>query len=279
MILSMENFFYQNVFGQEETFKHYKEAGFDGIDFSFNALGNGTAIDLENHIEKAKETKRLLEKYGLVCNQAHAPFAFKYGEEMNESNKNFLDIVKSFEYASIIGVKGVVVHAIKTPVGEDFINYNYEFYKSLEPYAKKYQVKVAIENLLNSKFWLPAKLCGFINMLDSDIFCACVDVGHAAIVGVEPESFIAGMEKDKIFCIHLHDTDGQIDRHWIPFQGNHNWDNVLRALAEYGFKGDMNLEVIHSFDNLPKELYHDMLNYTAKVGKYLIKRFNEFNKN
>ena len=37
----------------------------------------------------------------------------------------------------------------------------------------------------------------------------------------------------------------------------------------------MNLEVIHSFDNLPKELYPEMLNYTAKVGKYLIKRFNE----
>ena len=102
-----------------------------------------------------------------------------------------------------------------------------------------------------------------------------MDVGHCAIVGVSPEKFIDGMEKDKIFCVHLHDTDGQIDRHWIPFQGNHNWDNVLIALAEYGFVGDMNLEVIHSFDNLPKELYPEMLNYTAKVGKYLIKRFNE----
>ena len=41
-----------------------------------------------------------------------------------------------------------------------------------------------------------------------------------------------------------------------------------------GFDGDINLEVIHSFDNLPDALYQPMLNYTATVGKYLRERFN-----
>ena len=276
MILSMEHFFLRDQFGEENTFKLFKQVGFEGVDYSFNALGNGTAIDLENHIEKAKESKRLLDKYNLICNQAHAPFAFKFGEEMSEKNKNYFDVIKALEYASIIGAKCIVVHAIKVPVGEDFISYNYEYYKSLEPYAKKFGIKIAVENLLNSKFWLPANLSGFVKMLASDVFCACVDVGHAAIVGVEPENFIAGMEKDMIACIHLHDTDGQVDRHWIPFQGNHNWENILRALVEYGFDGDMNLEVIHSFDNLPTTLYPAMLAYTAQVGKYLVELFNEY---
>ena len=275
MILSMEHFPFRNIYGEEQTFKMFKQAGFEGVDYSFNMLGNGTAIDLENHVEKANETKRLLEKYGLACNQAHAPFAFKYGDEMCENNKNFSDLIKTFEYASIIGVNGIVVHAIKVPAGVDFISYNYEYYKTLEPYAKKFGIKIAVENLLNSKFWLPAKLSGFIKMLDSDVFCACVDVGHAAIVGIEPENFIAGMDKDMIFCIHMHDTDNQIDRHWIPYQGSHNWENILRALVEYGFKGDMNLEVIHSFDNLPIDLYPAMIDYTGKVGQYLMKKFNE----
>ena len=92
MLLTMEHFQFRNIYGEEKTFKLFKEAGFDGIDFSFNALGNGTAMDLENHIEKAKETKRLLEEYNLVCNQSHAPFGFKFGEQMDESNKNFLDM-------------------------------------------------------------------------------------------------------------------------------------------------------------------------------------------
>lgn len=269
MNITIENFPFRDKFGDKKAFEMIKNAGFDGVDFSFNAKGDGTSIDLENHLEKAVETKRLLEKYGLKCNQAHAPFAFKYGDKLDESNKNFLDIVRSFEYASIIGAKIVVVHAVKLPSDVDFFVYNYNYYKALEPYAKKYGVKIAVENLLNSKFWLPAKLCGFINALDSDVFCACVDVGHSEIVGVASENFISGMERGKILCVHLHDTDGQLDRHWIPFQGNHNWMNTMKALAEYGFCGDVNLEVIHSFDNLPSELYPATLTYTATVGKYL----------
>lgn len=276
MILSMEHFLFRNKFGEEQTFKMFKEAGFDGIDFSFNMLGNGTSIELDNHVERAKESKRLLDKYELICNQAHAPFGFKFGEEMAESNNNFIHIIKSFEYACIIGAKCVVVHAIKVPTGEDFISYNYQYYKSLEPYAKKFGIKIAVENLLNSKFWLPAKLSGFIKMLDSEVFCACVDVGHASIVGIEPENFISGMEKNMIACIHMHDTDGQIDRHWIPYQGNHNWEKIIKALVDYGFDGDMNLEVIHSFDNLPVSLYQPMLNYIAVVGRELIEKFNKF---
>lgn len=272
----MEHFLFQAKFGEEEAFKLFKQAGFEGIDYSFNVSVNGTAIDLENHIEKAKNSKLLLRKYNLVCNQAHAPFAFKFGEELSNANKNYADIVKSLEYASIIGAKHIVVHTVKVPAGEDFISYNYKYYKSLEPYAKTFGIKIAVENLLNSKFWFPAKLSGFIKMLESDVFCACVDVGHAAIVGVEPENFIARMEKDMIACVHLHDTDGQVDRHWIPFQGAHNWENIIKALVEYGFEGDICLEAIHPFNVLPTELYPSLLNYTAKVGKYLLDLFNQY---
>ena len=275
MILSMENFPFRAKFGEEEAFRLFKEAGFEGVDYSFNNE-DGSAIELDDHIQKAKETKRLLDKYDLICNQAHAPFEFKYGDEFTPSNKNFYNLIRTFEYGAIIGTKAVVVHAIKVPNDVDFLEYNYNYYKALEPYAKKAGVKIAVENLLNSIFWLPAKLSGFIKLLVSDVFCACIDVGHSAIVGVAPENYISGMNSDMIQCVHLHDTDNQIDRHWIPYQGNHNWDNIIRALSEYGFSGDINLEVIHSFDNVPDELLPDILNYVGKVGKYLVKKFKEY---
>ena len=104
MILSMEHFPVRAKFGEEQTFKMLKDAGFSGVDYSFNAWGDGTSIDLENHIEKAKETKRLLDKYGLVANQAHAPFFFKYGEEMSLENKNFLDIFRIMDSHILVEV-------------------------------------------------------------------------------------------------------------------------------------------------------------------------------
>lgn len=279
MILSIENFLFREKFGEELALKMIKEAGFNGVDYSFNCHnedGTWGSIDLSEHKKTALQVKALLGKYGLICNQSHAPFYFKYGEKMNLSEKSFSDVVRSIEFASIIGAKSIVIHAIKVPEGVDFLTYNYDYYKAYQPYAEKFGIKIAVENLLNSKFWLPQKLCGFIKELNSPVFCACVDVGHAAIVGVEPENFIDGMDKNLIECVHLHDTDGQLDRHWIPYQGSHNWENILRALVKYGFDGDMNLEVIHSFDNLPANLYQSMLNYTAAVGRELIDKFNEY---
>ena len=275
MLITIENFPFTNKFG-EKGFEIIKEAGFDGVDFSFNALGNGTAIDLESHLQTAKKTKELLDRIGLKCNQAHAPFTFKYGDDMNESNKDYRNVVRAIEYSAVIGAKIIVVHAIKVPLGVNFFDYNYTYYKSLEPYAKNAGVKIAVENLVNSKFWEANKLCGFIEYLDSSVFCACVDVGHAAIVGVEPQNFISQMKKGVIQCVHLHDTDGQKDRHWIPYQGDHDWDKIINALVEYDFNGDINLEVIHSFDNLPKELFKPLLVYTAQVGRQLKAKFNEY---
>ena len=151
MLLTMEHFPLRLRFGEEKAFEMMKIAGFDGVDYSFCGF-SGEAVGLENHVEGAKETKRLLEKYGLVVRQAHAPFVFRYGDEMSVENKDFLDIVKSFEYASIIGCEHVVVHSLKMPNMDEFFDYNYTYYKSLEPYAKKYGVKIAVENLRSLVF-------------------------------------------------------------------------------------------------------------------------------
>ena len=277
MKLTIENFLFRTKFGEEESFKMIKAADFDGVDFSFHKEG-GKALDFTNHAEDAKRTKALLDKYALTCEQGHAPFEFSFGEEMNEFSENYLNMVKTLEYASVIGCKTVVVHAVKVPMGEDFLSTNLAYYKSLIPYAEKFGVKIAVENLLNSIFWYPEKLNKFIEMLDSPVFCACIDVGHSEILGLPAEKFISGMNKRLIECVHLHDTDRKIDRHWIPYQGEHNWNAILKALADYGFDGEMNLEVIHSFDPLPEELYPAMLEYIAKVGRYMINTFNSYKK-
>lgn len=88
-----------------------------------------------------------------------------------------------------------------------------------------------------------------------------------------PEDFVSGMDQGLVNCIHMHDTDGKIDRHWIPYQGIQNWDRIVKALVEYGYEGEMNMEVIHSFDYLPTELVFPLLCYTAQVGKLLKNKF------
>ena len=279
MKLSVVTATYRERFGEEVALRMISEAGFDAVDFSLCDTSDRTYMLGDDYIERAEITKERLQMFGLACNQAHAPFKLLYNEAFDTSVKNYRDVVRSIEYASILGAKGIVVHAIKVPDDADFVEYNLAYYKSLEPYAKKYGIKIAVENLLNSIFWTPYKLCHFIKMLNSDVFCACVDVGHSAIIGMPPEDFIAGMDKSVMKYVHLHDTDFKLDRHWIPYEGLHNWDNITKALAEYNFDGDIELEVIHCFDHVDDELMFPMLVYIEKVGRLLIKKFNEHRNN
>lgn len=276
MKISIENFLFRNVFGEEKALEMLKKAGFDGIDYSFNADGKGNAIDLTDHLAKAKAVKKTLDALELSCTQAHAPFEVKYGDALNLDNKGFSNIVRSLEFAAELGVRQMVVHSVAAPNNTDFFQYNFDFHKALEPYAKACNVQIAVENLVNSIFWRPNKLSQFIHLLDSPVFCACIDVGHAELMGIPPEDFISGMDKGLLNCIHMHDTDSKVDRHWIPYQGTQNWDNIVKALAQYGYEGEMNMEVIHSFDNLPQELYFSLLCYTAQVGKLLANKFETY---
>ena len=63
MKVTIENFPFRDKFGDKRAFEMIKNAGFDGVDFSFNALdadGNWGSIDLSNHLNTAKEQKKML---------------------------------------------------------------------------------------------------------------------------------------------------------------------------------------------------------------------------
>ena len=278
MKITIEHFPMRLRFGEENALKMIKDAGFDGVDYSFNQMGNGQAIDLTDHIKKANAVKKLLADLGLICTQAHAPFGLKYGVKFSMDDKQFSDTVKSIEYASVLGVKQIVVHSVAVPEDADFFACNFDFYKSLESYAKDCGIEIAVENLVNSKLRTPSVLSDFVRKLNSPVFSACADLGHAMITGTPPEDFIAGMDKGMLKCVHVQDTDGSLDKHWIPYQGVQNWDAVMRALAGYGYDGTLDMEVIHSFDFLPDELMLPALRYTATVGKSLAEKFEGYKK-
>ncbi|MBR2127888.1 MAG: hypothetical protein IJ940_03355, partial [Bacteroidales bacterium] len=41
----------------------------------------------------------------------------------------------------------------------------------------------------------------------------CVDVGHAAISGPDPEELIRGLDNKTLGCLHIHDNDYLHDQH------------------------------------------------------------------
>lgn len=208
MKLSMESYNLVLNFGAYEGFKLIKEAGFDCVDMSYYYQKEGSPLIGEEYREYAFQLRSYLDELGLVCNQAHAPFDFKHGEPLDISSPNYLAIVRSIESASIVGAKQIVVHSICVKKAGQLCfdhAYNLAYFKSLEPFCKKFNIKIAVENLFvldnkrNSyigRLGTPNELCEFVRELDSPYFVACVDVGHAAMTDGEPEEFLAGMVEE-----------------------------------------------------------------------------------
>ncbi len=269
--------------GEVRGIEMIKEAGFDGVDFSYYGLDENSPILGENYRDYAKKVRALLDEHGLVCNQAHAPYALKYDEPFDLSNKNYRDIVRSMESASILGAKNIIIHSITIPMTVKDVTFeqcNYEFFKTLEPYCEKIGIKIGVENLYNrdkkrqSYFKIrcgtPESLSAFVERLDSPWFTACIDIGHASLTGYEPEDFIRGLKPGILKALHVHDTDYKQDSHTLPFFGNLNWYEITSALRDTGYQGDFTFEIRYYLKKFPEELLVDALKYAVFVGRYLI---------
>ena len=286
MKLSVETYLLRNKYGDQKAFAMLHEAGFDAVDYSFYWHEDPWFMQ-EDSREQAALRRSWLEAEGLSCVQAHAPFDLLYGENWNEDEPHYRMVVRALECAAIMGAACIVVHALETPIRmpeEQVMQVNYEYYKTLQPYCEKFGIRIAVENLFlydlkrkGTKGLLgsPKALCDMLHRLDSPWFTACVDVGHAAVNGYEPEDFLLAMEPELLGAVHIQDTDFLDDRHMLPFTQEHDWTAIMAALKQQKFCGPMNLEIISFMDRMPEALIPDALAFSAKVGRYLLAQLGE----
>ena len=73
-----------------------------------------------------------------------------------------------------------------------------------------------------------------------------LDIGHAAIAGLDPAAEIE-LAGERLWGTHLQDVDTArhppYDNHWVPTMGGIDWDAVRAALARVGYSGAWTFEV------------------------------------
>ncbi len=260
----------------KEIVKLYKEAGFTAYDAS---MFTGGVFDeilyADNWQEKAREFRAYADGLGIVCNQTHAPFATaRKGNE--EYNAQMLPkINRAIEVSGILGAKICVVHPCNDYTAEE----NAVLYKNFEATARKAGVKIAVENMWNwaqgSPTATPAACSHHddfkkhLDLLPDDVFVACVDIGHAEMAGLNTSvaQMIRTLGK-KVECIHLHDVDGVHDNHQVPFTQKVNYADVIDALKEIDYQGDITLEVAYAPKKAPNELLVPLAKYLAEIANY-----------
>ena len=274
--------------GLLDALKAIKNAGFEAYDFSLRPLTSKPDSPLmrEDYMDFLRQVKQTADELGLVCNQAHATFPpEKYGdEEYNQAT--FARIVREMEAAAFVGAPIIVVHAVKPlPREVDPIAENLRFYRSLIPYCEKYNIKVAVENLFELDplrdrrkpccIGTSDKLAAFMDLLDNDWFTVCLDVGHAAINVEDPQDAIRTLGK-RIGCVHIHDNDFVNDRHTVPYLGKTDWDEVCKAFAEIGYRGDFTSEACTYEASFPAELVPAALDFEIAIFRHLMAKIESY---
>lgn len=287
MLLSSSTSQFARRFPMEDVIVLMKNAGFDAMDFSFHIDEKyyGECTDGEEAKRYFLNLRAIAEANGMTFNQAHAPEGSSF-LDMEKTVRRFHDIRRAIRNAGYLGIDVVVVHPVQhlqycePGVPEQLFEMNMEFYNALKPYADDAGVKIGVENMWqqpngiidHSTCSSPDEFVRYMDTLNNDTFVACLDIGHAPLVRVDPVALIRALGKDRLKALHVHDVDGKDDLHTLPYMSKVNWDSVTAALKEIGYEGDFTYECGSFFKNIPNELMLPAAKFSAEVGRHLISK-------
>lgn len=272
MELALDIYTQRTKIGQEAAIRLAAEVGFEYVHYDIAGIEDEVDF-IASPANYGKNIRKIMDGCGVKCSLAHAPYFLRYGQKFDVSEIQYLEIVRAFEMAAELGCKMMVVHSITVPEDEDFTEYNLAFYRSLIPYAEKYNVKIAVENLyitkdgaiVGNKLGNPQDMLDFMDKLPDEHFTVCLDIGHAFLVGFDPADCIRKLG-DKIGTVHLHDNCGLLDDHTIPGLGKIDWEAVREAFIDIDYQGVLNYELSSYFANFTENEYEHAAKIAYVIG-------------
>lgn len=184
-------------------------------------------------------------------------------------------------------MKQIVIHPLQQGRyygrERELFDMNMVFYRSLIPLSDKHGIKIAIENMWQSHPVThricddvcadPHELAAYFDTLqDPEHFTVCLDIGHVALCGREPEDAVRILGHDRLGALHVHDVDYISDLHTIPYLGRINWSNVVQALADIRYKGEFTMEsgaFIHRYE---PDFVPTAMKFMADTTRYLTEK-------
>ena len=242
-----------NLVGEEHAIELVARAGFDAWDFTMSQMAifdwKSQTIFPSNHptgsgdyLKFARKLKQIGLDNGIHCNQSHAP-APTFLPAMHEY------LFRAIECTAEAGGDVCVIH----PANNFSPEQNAEMYDKLLPFAKDHGVRIATENMWNwdneknhccfAACATPDSFNAHMDAVKSGQLWACLDIGHAEMLGSDT-SAVEMIHKlgNRLAALHIHDNDKRNDSHQIPRSMNIDFDAVLRALKDVGYKGYFTLE-------------------------------------
>lgn len=242
--------------GDRLTHRHFERARAHGFDL-VEVFATRTHFDYHD-ARASSEMRRWLDDLGMSAWSVHAPICEGFtdgvwgraysnaaadggarSEAVNETRR-------AIDAARTLGCSTVVLH-LGIPRGQPIPPHDNDasaLRRSLEPIADACThagVRLALEVIPND-LATPAALLDWLNGdLELGSAAACLDVGHAHLVGGAPEA--AEVLSGYVITTHVHDNRGTSDDHLVPFDGTIDWPATMTALHKIGYAGPLVFEL------------------------------------
>jgi len=192
------------------------------------------------------QIKSWLKEYGLTLLDLHG----SAGNEKNWASPqdyqrlSGVELAKNrIEMTAYLGADVVIMHV---PGDPESIAIR-KTLDEIEPFAREYNVRIAIEN---GKFEAISKL---LSEYGPEYLGLCYDCGHGNITGANGLDNLEIL-KDRLISVHLHDNDGNGDQHQILFMGTVDWKRLAKIIAKSSYKKPVSMEVTMGRSGIPDEM-------------------------
>ncbi len=162
---------------------------------------------------------------------------------------------QSLDFCAELGATHMVVHSpldfLGTPYlplsrygGLDLLGIIHSTLEEAVAYATSIKCALVIETIYDRD---PLPWIEMIKSFDSQYVCASVDVGHVFInqkLGAPPPDYWVRHADMWLGHVHLQDSDGYADRHWVPGDGDINFKAIFDALSTLEHNPRLIIEVV-----------------------------------
>ncbi len=240
------------------TLERIKKAGFNS--FFTGHINN----------EKVKQLKNKADELGLSFEFIHAPF--KNINNMWFEGDEYIEIMNGMKEAIVSAhnnsVPIVIIHVSSGWNSPEINDIGLARFDELVDFAEQNGVIIAFENLRKV-----GNLSYFVDRYENrDCVRFCYDNGHEHCY-TKTVSWL-DIFCHKTICTHIHDNMGRgwekvgdPDTHLLPFEGNFDYEKMMRKLDEYDYTGSLTLEVFNVKEIDADEFLTDCYNRIKKVSQ------------
>ena len=277
----MAGYGYIERLGAERSIRLVGEAGFEAMDYPLydEDVRKEFLLGKTSTLSEARALRRLAEDLGVTIDQTHAPFGYRADD--GSTQETILDEYKrSAEATAALGAKYMVVHPVKfenCKFGyrrEECFDLNVDLFRRLAPTLRECGVVALLENmfikdevegfyrLVPTIYSTGEELSRACDVLGED-FAVCLDSGHALITREDIPDMVRTIGH-RLRALHLHDNTRDRDDHLPPRLGKLPFDDLLAALREIGYDGNLNFEV--RFTSVPEDELLTAMKYVREIG-------------